>query len=52
MDADVQFKGYQTCLDKLNKVEYFRQKVLASGTTNTVDHLQLIASYYPGFFST
>lgn len=51
MDADLQFKGYQTSLDKLNKMEYYHQKVLASGTTTTVDHLQLIASYYPGFFN-
>jgi len=34
----------------LNREEFYHQKVLTSETTATIDHLHLIASYYPGLF--
>jgi hypothetical protein len=44
-------QGYKTSLDDVNREEFYHQKVLISGVTNTIDHLNLIASYYPGLFS-
>ena len=51
LDKALEANGYITTLDNLNKVEFYRQRVLTSGTTATVDHLNLIASYYPGLFN-
>jgi hypothetical protein len=50
LDNDLQTVGFTTCLDKLNREVYYHQKVIGGGTTETVDHLQLIASFYPEFF--
>ncbi len=50
LDKTLETDGYITILENLNKVEFYRQRVLTSGTTATVDHLNLIASYYPGLF--
>ncbi|MEI7422583.1 MAG: hypothetical protein WCK18_10830 [Prolixibacteraceae bacterium] len=50
LDKDLAAKGFTTSLDNLNREEFYHQKVLTSETTVTLDHLQLIASYYPGLF--
>ncbi len=50
LDNDLQSVGYTTCLDNLNREVYYHQKVIGSGTTETVDQLQLIAAFYPEFF--
>ena len=51
LDKDFISKGYNTSLDKLNKEEFYRQRVLISELASTLDHLNLIASYYPGLFN-
>ena len=43
--------GFKTSMDNLNKAEFFHQRVLISGMTDTIEHLHLIASYYPGLFN-
>jgi len=50
LDKDLSAKGFTTSLDNLNREEFYHQKVLTSETTATLDHLHLIASYYPGLF--
>ena len=50
LDKDLSAKGFTTSLDNLNREEFYHQKVLTSETTATIDHLHLIASYYPGLF--
>jgi hypothetical protein len=50
IDNDLMASGFVTCLDNLNREGYYHQKVIASGTTATMDHLQLIACYYPELF--
>jgi hypothetical protein len=47
LDNDLMANGFATCLDNLNKEGYYHQKVIASGATATLDHLELIACYYP-----
>lgn len=44
-------RGYSASTAKMNREEFFHQRVLTSETTATVDHLSLIASYYPGLFA-
>ena len=51
LDKDMLAMGYSTSLDNLNREDFYHQKVLVSGITNTIEHLNLIASYYPGLFS-
>lgn len=50
LDKDFILKGFITSLDKLNKEEFYRQRVITSEITGTIDHLNLIASYYPNLF--
>lgn len=50
LDSDLQSVGFTTCLENLNREVYYHQKVIGGGTTDTLDHLALIASYYPDFF--
>ena len=50
LDDQLNFTGFVTSMEKLNKQVYFHQKVLASGSTDVIEHLGLIASYYPEFF--
>ena len=50
LDKEIEDKGFSTSLDILNKEAYFQQRVVASGTTETLDHLNLIASYYPSLY--
>jgi hypothetical protein len=50
LDSDLQSLGFTTCLENLNREAYYHQKVIGGGTTDTVEHLALIASYYPDFF--
>ena len=51
LDKAVTATGFDNASEKMNKQEFFNQRVLISGVTNTVEHLSLIASYYPGLFS-
>jgi hypothetical protein len=51
LDKAVAAKGLDNVSGNLNKQEFFNQRVLISGVTDTVEHLNLIASYYPGLFS-
>lgn len=50
LDGDLQSVGFTTCLENLNREVYYHQKVIGGGTTDTLEHLALIASYYPDFF--
>jgi uncharacterized CHY-type Zn-finger protein len=50
LDNDLSAKGFASSFDKINKEEFYHQKVLTSDTTATLDHLHLIASFYPGLF--
>jgi hypothetical protein len=50
LDKALCSQGYITSLDNLNREEFYHQKVLISGVTNTIDQLNLIASYYPGLY--
>jgi hypothetical protein len=51
LDNDLSAKGFASSFDKINKEEFYHQKVLTSSdTTTTLDHLHLIASFYPGLF--
>ena len=50
LDSDLQSQGFTTCLENLNREVYYHQRVIGGGTTETIDHLELIASYYPEFF--
>jgi len=52
LDKSLEASGYVTIMENINKAEFFHQRVLTTGTTATVDHLNLIASYYPGLFRT
>ena len=51
LDKELLSMGFKTSLDNLNRTEFFHQRVITTGMTNTIDHLQLIASYYPGLFN-
>jgi len=50
LDKDLLSNGFETSMEKLNREVYFHQKVIASQTTATIDHLELIASFYPELF--
>jgi hypothetical protein len=51
LDKELTDKGFTTSLDLLNKKEFYNQRVLTRGETGTLEHLNLIASYYPGLFN-
>ena len=51
LDKELLSLGFKTSMENLNKTEFFHQKVLISGMTDTIEHLHLIASYYPGLFN-
>jgi hypothetical protein len=50
LDKSLEECGYVTIMENINKAEFFHQRVLTTGTTATADHLNLIASYFPGLF--
>jgi hypothetical protein len=50
MDNDLLYNGFPITLDRVNKMEFYSQRVIARGVTDTLDHLNLIASYYPGLY--
>jgi len=50
LDSELSSNGFETSMEKLNREVYFHQKVIASETTATVDHLKLIASFSPELF--
>lgn len=47
LDNELMANGFATCLDDLNREGYYHQKVIENGATATLDHLELIACYYP-----
>ena len=47
MDAKYNASGLTTCDEKLDRYDYFHQKVIAHGTTEDFDATMLIASYFP-----
>jgi hypothetical protein len=47
LDKIIRDKGFATSSDDMNKIEFDHQKVVTSGTTKTIDHLNLIAACYP-----
>lgn len=47
LDNELLSSGFATSMEKLNKQVYYHQRVLASGTTETVAQLELIAAFYP-----
>ena len=50
LDKELIISGYETAMDQLNRGEFFHQRVLTSEMVGTLEHLNLIASYYPGLF--
>ena len=50
LDKNLMSQRFATSLDKLDRTEFYQQRVITVETTATIDHLQLIASYYPGLF--
>ena len=50
LDNDLLYNGFPITLDSVNKTEFYSQRVLATGITDTLDHLNLIAAYYPGLY--
>ena len=50
LDKELTDKGFTTAPDLLNKREFYSQRVLTSGQTVTLDHLNLIAAFYPGLY--
>jgi len=50
MDNALLYNGFPITLEIVNKTEFYGQRVIARGITNTLDHLNLIASYYPGLY--
>jgi hypothetical protein len=48
LDKEMLDKGFNTPSANLNLAEYYNQRVLTDQTTGTIEHLNLIASYYPG----
>ena len=50
LDKELTDKGFTTAPDLLNKREFYSQRVLTSGQTATLDHLNLIAAFYPGLY--
>jgi hypothetical protein len=44
-------QGYNTPMNLINREEFYHQRILTDETTKTIDHLNLIASYYPALFS-
>ena len=51
LDKNLGKIGFTTSRDKLNKSEFYHQRVLTSEITPMLDQLNLIASYYPGLFN-
>jgi hypothetical protein len=50
LDNDLLYNGFPITLDSVNKTEFYSQRVLVTGITDTLDHLNLIAAYYPGLY--
>ncbi|MEI7830297.1 MAG: hypothetical protein WCI31_11030 [Prolixibacteraceae bacterium] len=47
LDKNMESNGFSTSMSNLNKAEFYHQRVLTSELKGTIDHLNLIASYYP-----
>ena len=47
LDPKYNASGLTTCDEKLDRYDYFHQKVIAHGTTEDFDATMLIASYFP-----
>lgn len=50
LNNDLLYNGFPITLDSVNKTEFYSQRILARGITETLDHLNLIAAYYPGLY--
>jgi hypothetical protein len=50
LDKELVDKGFTTSANLLDKREFFNQRILVSGQNATVEHLNLIAAYYPGLY--
>jgi hypothetical protein len=50
LDNNLLYNGFPITLDRVNKTEYYSQRVLARGVHGTLDQLNLIAAYYPGLY--
>ena len=51
LNKDLAAQGYKTALENVDREEFYHQRVLTSELMSTVDHLNLIASYYPGLYN-
>ncbi len=51
LDKELIEKGFTNSMEILNKREFYNQRVLTSGHTGTIEHLNLIAAFYPGLFT-
>ena len=47
LDGKYNASGLTTCDEKLDRSDYFHQKVISHGTTEDFDATMLIASYFP-----
>jgi hypothetical protein len=51
LDKALLSKDFDASSDKLNKKEFYSQRVITSEMTVMKEHLNLIASYYPGLYN-
>jgi len=47
LDKSLAKEGYVTSAEAINRIEYFHQKVIATGNGEEVENAHLIASYFP-----
>jgi len=47
LDKSLEVAGYSTSEASLDRNQYFHQKVIVPGTTNEIEHTQLIATFFP-----
>lgn len=52
LDRELVNEGMATTMETLNRGAFYHQKVITGSTTVTLDHLELIAAYYPELFLT
>lgn len=50
LDKELVNEGMATTMETLNRGAFYHQKVITGNTTVTLDHLELIAAYYPELF--
>jgi hypothetical protein len=47
LGKELEKDGYKTSDSALNRIEYFHQKVITSGTNCDLENSKLIAAFYP-----